>query len=134
MAKGEKRRKILVIDDEPFMRWTMRQVLIEIGISDIYEAGNGKKGLQETDRLRPDAVFCDIHMPDEDGLAYLTALRGFPNARVAATPVIMVTSDQSTGAVVSAKRLKVSGYLVKPISIDAVKKALERVLTPGEHA
>jgi DNA-binding NarL/FixJ family response regulator len=129
MAPAEKRRKILVIDDEPFIRWTIRQVLAEIGISDVYEAGNAKLGLEETLRLRPDAVLCDIHMPGEDGLAYLESVR---NERpIAATPIIMVTSDSSTRAVWSAKRLKVDGYLVKPITIDSVKRALERALTPG---
>jgi DNA-binding NarL/FixJ family response regulator len=122
--------RILIIDDEPFIRWMVRQLLLDLGASQIYEAADGTIGLKETLRLRPDAVLCDIHMPGEDGLAFLAALRATAITAVARTPVIMLTSDKTTGSVVAAKRLKADGYLVKPLSIGSLKKALERVLAP----
>ena len=128
-AKGV---RILIVDDQPFMRWTIRQLLAEIGITDVHEAGDAKRALEETQRLRPAAVLCDIHMPGEDGLVYLAQLRALASAGLARTPVIFLTADKTIGAVAEAKRLAADGYLVKPVAIDAMKKALDRVLAARE--
>jgi DNA-binding NarL/FixJ family response regulator len=123
-----KRLKILLIDDEWFVRSTIRQILIQIGITNIYEADNVEAAMKETLRIQPDMVLCDIHMPGTDGLAYVARLRKAPIAAVAATPVVMLTSDSTEEAVTTAKELHVGGYLVKPVSIAAVKRSIERAL------
>ena len=123
-----KRLKVLVIDDEWFIRSTIRQILIQIGITNIYEAGDVDVAVKETMRVQPSLVLCDIHMPGEDGLSYVAKLRKAPLPAIAAIPVVMLTSDSSEDAVMTAKGLHVDGYLVKPVSIAAVKKAIERAL------
>ena len=123
-----KRLKILLIDDEWFVRSTIRQILIQIGITNIYEADNVEAAMKETLRVQPDMVLCDIHMPGTDGLAYVARLRKAPIPTVAATPVVMLTSDSTEEAVTTAKELHVGGYLVKPVSIAAVKRSIERAL------
>ena len=125
-----RRLKILLVDDEPFIRVTIRQILHQIGIppSNLYEAGDVKAAIAETLRIRPSLVLCDIHMPGEDGFVYVASLRKAPLPEVAATPVVMLTSDSGEEAVMTAKGLQVSGYLVKPVSIAAVKKCVERAL------
>ena len=125
-----RRIKVLLIDDEPFIRVTLRQILMQIGIppSNLYEAGDVKAAISETLRIRPSIVLCDIHMPYEDGFAYVATLHRAPIPEVAATPVVMLTSDSGEEAVMTAKGHKVAGYLVKPVSIAAVKRAIERAL------
>ncbi|MDO8607676.1 MAG: response regulator [Phaeospirillum sp.] len=123
-----KRLKILLIDDEWFIRSTIRQILIQIGINNVYEAGDVDSAIKETLRVQPSMVLCDIHMPGEDGLAYVAKLRKAPLPNVASIPVVMLTSDSSQDAVLTAKGLHVDGYLIKPVSIAAVKKAIERAL------
>jgi len=123
-----KRIKILVIDDEWFMRSTIRQILVQIGITSLYEAGDVETAIRETVRVQPSLVLCDSHMPGEDGLAYVAKLRKAPIPAVAAIPVVMLTSDGTEDAVKTAVVLHVEGYLVKPVSIGAVKKAIERAL------
>ena len=125
---GANGARILIIDDQAFMRWTIRQLLGEIGVTDVHEAADAKTGYEQTVRLRPDAVLCDIHMPGEDGLSFVTALRTLASDSIARTPVIMLTADKSGSAVATAKELEVAGYLVKPVSLNAIKKALDRVL------
>jgi len=122
--------KILLVDDEPFIRSTIRQILVQIGISrsNIYEAESAKAAVAETLRVRPHLVLCDIHMPGEDGFAFVASLRHAPLSDVAETPVVMLTSDAGVEAVLTAKGLHVSGYLVKPTSAADVKKAVERAL------
>ncbi|OAN50551.1 response regulator [Magnetospirillum moscoviense] len=131
MSDNELRRiKVLLIDDEPFIRLTIRQILMQIGIppSNLYDAGDATAGLAETLRVRPSVVLCDIHMPGDDGLSYVAKVRSAPIPDVAATPVVMLTSDSGEEAVMAAKGHKVAGYLVKPVSIAAVKKSIERAL------
>jgi two-component system chemotaxis response regulator CheY len=125
-----RRLKILLVDDEPFIRLTIRQILIQIGVppSNLYEAGDAKAAILETLRIRPSLVLCDIHMPGEDGFAYVAGLHKAPIPDVANIPVVMLTSDSGEEAVLTAKGLKVAGYLVKPVSIAAVKKSVERAL------
>ncbi|CAK0749727.1 Response regulatory domain-containing protein [uncultured Gammaproteobacteria bacterium] len=125
-----KRYKILLIDDEWFIRTTIRQILLQIGFgNNVYEASDAQTGMSETLRIQPSLVLCDIHMPGgEDGLAYLGRLRKAPLPDVAATPVVMLTSDRSSEAVLTAKELGIDGYLVKPVSVATVKRAVERAL------
>jgi DNA-binding NarL/FixJ family response regulator len=125
-----KRLKVLLIDDEHFIRSTIRQILVQIGVpqSNVYEGATARAGLTETLRMRPNLVMCDIHMPEQDGFVYVAQLRKAPIADVAATPVVMLTSDSTEEAVMTAKGLKVDGYLIKPVSIAAVRKAMERAL------
>jgi len=129
-----KRLKILLIDDEAFVRSILRQVLSSIGVPspNIYEADSAASGMLETMRIRPALVFCDIHMPAEDGLQFLAKLRKAP--AISATPVVMITSDSSESSVVSAKGLKADGYVVKPVSVSAVQRALDFALRPAEAA
>ncbi|MBK8175714.1 MAG: response regulator [Rhodospirillales bacterium] len=131
-----KRMKVLLIDDEQFIRTTIRQILVQIGIpqANVYEADSSDIGLSETLRTRPDIVLCDIHMPAGGGFAYLAKIRKSSLADVAATPVVMLTSDATKYAVETAKGLKVDGFLVKPVSVTAVKRALEWALKPVEAA
>ena len=130
MTVDLRRLKVLLIDDEAFIRSTIAQILQVIGMSraNIYEADSVQAGMTETLRMRPDLVFCDIHMPDEDGFLYVAQLRKAPIASVKATPVVMLTSDSRQEAVMTAKELKVDGYVVKPVSLNSVKRAMERAL------
>lgn len=125
--------KILLIDDEQFIRSTIRQILVHIGIShaNIHEADSVDAGMAQTLRIRPMLVFCDVHMPSEGGLKYLEKLRKVSPAEIADTPVVMLTSDASEKVVVTAKTLKADGYLVKPVSLTAVKRALDFALRPA---
>lgn len=125
--------KVLLIDDESFIRSTIRQILVHIGIShsNIHEADSVDTGMAQTMRIRPMLVFCDVHMPAEGGLKYLQKLRKATTAEIASTPVVMLTSDASEQVVVTAKELKADGYLVKPVSLAAVKRALDWALRPA---
>jgi two-component system, chemotaxis family, chemotaxis protein CheY len=53
--------RILVVEDDAFTRQLIRKVLKDIGVRSISESANGKDGLMELVRTRPDIVFCDIH-------------------------------------------------------------------------
>lgn len=120
--------RILVIEDESFARRIVTGLLRQIGFNFVEEAADGEQGFRETLRSRPQAVLCDIHMEPLDGMGYLAKLRGHEDPGIAATPVIFLTADKQQETVVSAKQLKVDGYLVKPVSLAALKQRLDALL------
>jgi two-component system chemotaxis response regulator CheY len=120
--------RILVIEDESYTRMMIAGLLRQIGYTYIGEAKEGEEGFRETVRTRPQAVLCDVHMAPLDGLGYLAKLRGFSNETIAATPVVFLTADKQQETVISAKQLKVDGYLVKPVSLQVLKQRLDALL------
>jgi two-component system chemotaxis response regulator CheY len=113
-------RKILVVDDEPFMRRTIRAVLRAIDQFDIQEADDGDTALVKTDEFRPDVVLCDISMPRMGGLQFVEQLRKHPDRRMRETPVVILTGHADETTVRDALHLKVSGFVVKPVSPSAL--------------
>lgn len=120
--------RILVIEDESYTRLMIVGLLRQIGFNHIDEAAEGDAGFKETVRTRPQVVLCDVHMTPLDGLGYLGKLRGFANQAIAATPVVFLTADKQQETVLSAKQLKVDGYLVKPVSLQVLKQRLDALL------
>src|SRR3546814_11844634 len=84
--------------------------------------------MRETLRSRPQVILCDIHMEPLDGLGYLAQLRGHADPEIAAIPVVFLTADKQQETVLSAKQLKADGYLVKPVSLVALKQRLDPLL------
>ncbi|MEK9968448.1 MAG: response regulator [Ferrovibrio sp.] len=120
--------RILVIEDESYTRMMIGGLLRQIGFNYIGEAAEGEAGFKETVRTRPQVVLCDVHMAPLDGLGYLAKLRGFANETIAATPVVFLTADKQQETVLTAKQLKVDGYLVKPVSLQVLRQRLDGLL------
>jgi two-component system nitrogen regulation response regulator NtrX len=116
--------RILVIDDEPAIRDTMRMILEYEG-HDVLVAGSGQEGLTVAERESPDLVFLDIKMPGLDGLEVLGRLR----AASEALPVVMVSAHGTAATALEAGRLGAFRFIEKPLSkdyiLDAVREGLE---------
>ena len=116
--------KILVIDDEPAIRETMRMILEYEG-HEVSLAGSGQEGLQMADADPPDLVFLDIKMPGMDGLDVLTRLRTAADS----LPVVIVSAHGSAATALEAGRLGAYRFIEKPLSkdyvLDAVREGLE---------
>lgn len=123
--------KVLVIDDEVYIRRVVIQLLRRLEVQDVYEAGEGKAGFLEVVRVRPDVVLCDINMQPVDGMTFLSILRRTSNAEVARTPVVFLTADAQQETVVRAAKLQVNGYLVKPVSLTDLKSRMVAALKGG---
>jgi CheY-like chemotaxis protein len=81
------------------------QIPNSIGVRNIYEANSARTGMSETLRIRPDLVFCDVHMPGEQGFVYVADIRNTPIPGVSATAVVMLTSDAEADTVATAKEV-----------------------------
>ena len=109
--------RVLVLEDEDYIRKIICRLLRQIGFRLINEAENGVDGLREIMRVRPHLILCDIHMEPMDGITFLRKLRGLGNDPLTQVPVIFLTADKQRETVVSAKELRVDGYLAKPVSL-----------------
>lgn len=128
--------KVLIIDDETYIRRVVSQLLRRLEVTYIVEAAEGKQGFMEVVRNRPDVVLCDINMQPVDGMTFLSILRKTTNVEIARTPVVFLTADSQQETVMRAAKLQVNGYLVKPVSLNDLKKRITAALhgASGEAA
>ncbi|MBM3547016.1 MAG: response regulator [Alphaproteobacteria bacterium] len=119
---------VLVIEDMTSVRKLIKNMLIQIGIRTVLEAGDGKTGLDQAIQWKPTLILCDVHMEPVDGRQFMSNLRILEERAVARIPVVFLTSDSSRDTVTFAKEHNVSGYLVKPVSLGALKLRVDAVL------
>ncbi len=120
--------KVLVVDDEPFMRKVIRTLLLSIGIRSAYEAADGLAGLEAIRNLAPDVVILDWEMPMLDGPAFVRLVRSPETFPIPNIPIIMLTGHGERSRVVEAVRLGVNEFLLKPVSTKALKDRMVSVL------
>lgn len=128
--------QVLVVDDEPLARARMRTLLGDCQSPRVVVAGEASNAIEAMEALRrgvADAVMLDVHMPGADGLALAQALRG-----MAREPAVVFVTAHAEHAV-AAFDLEAVDYLTKPVRLDRLQVALqkvERVLTarrgPGQ--
>jgi two-component system chemotaxis response regulator CheY len=121
--------KVLVVDDEHYMRKVVRTLLISIGIRTVYEAPDGPTGLETIRSVSPDVVIVDWQMPGLDGASFVRMVRSpdtfpFPNV-----PIIMLTGHSERSRVIEAVQIGVNEFLLKPVSSKALYSRLVSVLT-----
>ncbi len=121
---------VLVVEDETHTRSVIKTMLRRMEIRIIEEAANGRDGLLKVVSDRPHIVLCDIHMQPINGLEFLQTLRKMEDPGVRDTPVIFLTADANRDSVVVAKANAANGYLVKPISLSALKSRIDQIAAP----
>ena len=119
-----KRNKILVVDDEHLIRWSLEQNLKKQGY-DVVTAGNGEDALRIAREEQPDLVLLDIQLPGISGIEVLEKLKELDEEIL----VIMVTAHGGLDIAVNAMRLGAYDYVSKPFNLDElsiiIKKSLE---------
>ena len=111
---------VLVVDDNQYMRKMIRNLLVNCGVKDIYEAGDGITALDTIRTVGPDVVILDWEMPLLSGAELVRIVRSpgvFPMPDV---PIIMLSGFGERWRVVEAARLGVNEYLIKPVSAKAI--------------
>jgi len=106
--------KLLVVDDNTEAREMLKGMLSSIGITQVFEAKDGREGLKFMDSAGDfvDMVLCDWNMPSMDGMSLLRQLRSVDTE----FPFMMVTGRGDISSVAEAKNAGVSGYILKPYS------------------
>ncbi len=118
--------KILVVDDFSTMRRIIKNILKEIGYTNVDEADDGSTALEKLKSARFDFVVTDWNMPNMPGIELLKAIRQDPELK--AMPVLMVTAEAAKENVVTAVAAGVSNYIVKPFTAAALKERIDLIL------
>jgi DNA-binding NarL/FixJ family response regulator len=125
--------RVLLVDDHPVVRSGLAGLLAaEDDLEVVGEAGDGMEAVSLAERLQPDVVLMDLHMPVLDGPGATTELaRRVPGARV-----LVLTTFDTDADIVRAVEAGATGYLLKDTPrdqlVDAVRRAAngETVLAP----
>lgn len=116
---------ILVVDDFSTMRRIVKNLLIEIGFTNIVEADDGKTALPILENGGIDFLVTDWNMPGMPGIDLLKAVRSDPN--LSALPVLMVTAEAKREQIMEAAQAGVNGYVVKPFTADTLREKVDKV-------
>jgi two-component system chemotaxis response regulator CheY len=121
--------RVLIVDDNAFMRKIVRDLLATMGVRHTAEAGDGVAALQVLREAPPDVVILDWDMPFLDGFELTRIVRTpgvFPCCDV---PIIMLSGCGRRSHVLEAERLGINEFLIKPVSAKALFHRIVAVLT-----
>src|SRR2546421_10235279 len=115
--------RVLVIDDDASLRYTLEAVLSDAGLA-VETADGGAAGLAAFEARGADVVLTDLAMPDMDGMQVLERMR----AQDPSVPVVMLTAHGSERVAVAAMKSGAYDYIPKPFDPDEVVLAVRRAI------
>ena len=117
--------KILIVDDFSTMRRIIKNILRQLGFSNVQEADDGTTALEKLQQEPFDFVILDWNMPKMTGIELLRTIRA--DSSLKHIPVLMVTAEAQKENVVEAVQAGVNNYIVKPFTADTMKDKIERI-------
>ena len=117
--------KFLVVDDFSTMRRIVRNLLKELGFTNVEEAEDGAVALQKIKAGNFDFIVTDWNMPNMDGLTLLQTLRADPAYKN--LPVMMITAEAKKENIIAAAQAGASGYIVKPFTAATLSEKMEKI-------
>lgn len=122
---ADSKLKFLVVDDFSTMRRIVRNLLKELGYTNVDEAEDGAVALQKLNASQFDFVVTDWNMPNMDGLTLLQTIRRTPQLKH--LPVLMITAEAKKENIIAAAQAGASGYIVKPFTAATLAEKLEKI-------
>lgn len=116
--------RILLVEDEHFLRDLLIQALNSVGFSNVLEAENGSSALHLLERHEVDILISDIEMTQVNGFDLVRAVRMGDTRLPRDTPVVFLSGLSDVSTLSSAARLDVQGFLIKPVS---AKRLLNKI-------
>lgn len=129
---ADPKTKFLVVDDFSTMRRIVRNLLKELGYSNVDEAEDGAMALSKLKNENFDFVISDWNMPNMDGLEMLKQIRA--DSAIAKLPVLMVTAEAKKENIIAAAQAGASGYVVKPFTAATLDEKLGKIFEKLEKA
>src|SRR4051794_3847553 len=117
--------RFLVVDDFSTMRRIVRNLLKELGYTNVDEAEDGAMALSKLRSEPFDFVISDWNMPVMDGLTMLQTIRA--DASLAKMPVLMVTAEAKKENIIAAAQAGANGYVVKPFTAATLEEKLAKI-------
>lgn len=117
-------RAVLVVDDDPIMRFCLQRLLQSEGYA-VRTAADPDAALAALEADRPDAVILDIVLDTSDGYAFCRHLKSAPSHD--GLKIVMVSARARPDEVERGRAAGADGYLAKPFGVAALKQALDDV-------
>lgn len=122
---GERRPRILIVEDSPLMRDMMVFALKGMAV-DLVKARNGLEGLEQAALGQFDLVLSDVIMPEVGGIEFIRGLRQMP--QYASVPIIIVSTQGADEAIAAGMTAGASDYVTKPFKPQELMRAVRRHL------
>ncbi len=122
---ADKTLKILVVDDFSTMRRIVRNLLKELGYTNVDEAEDGVVALQKLKSSNFQFVVTDWNMPNMTGIELLRAIRA--DVALKSLPVLMITAEAKKENIIEAAQSGASGYIVKPFTAGTLEEKLNKI-------
>ena len=116
--------KILLVDDSRTIRNIQKNVLKQLGHTDIEEAEDGVQALAAFNQQVPDLMLVDWNMPNMDGITLIRKIREI-NKEV---PMIMCTTEAEKTRVLEAVKAGVNNYIVKPFTVESLGEKITQTM------
>lgn len=129
MAREDRSLRVLVVDDEPLIRWAVVETLTQAG-HQVMEAGDGRSALRAlADAPHIDVVLLDMRLPDCTDLTLLSQIRqGSPR-----TAVVMMTAYATPELAAQARALGVYDVMAKPFDVTGCERMLRQACSSIRH-
>ena len=122
---GIENTRFLVVDDFSTMRRIVRNLLKELGFTNVQEAEDGVEALAKLRADTFDFVVSDWNMPNMTGIDLLREIRA--DAKLKHLPVLMVTAEAKKENIIMAAQAGASGYVVKPFTAATLDEKLKKI-------
>jgi len=116
---------VLVVDDFATMRRIVKNILRQLGFTNIIEADDGKAALYILKKEKIDLILSDWNMPEMPGIELLKAVRS--DDELKDIPFLMVTAEADKENIIEAVKLGVSNYIVKPFTAETMSEKLGKM-------
>ncbi|WP_045223050.1 chemotaxis response regulator CheY [Desulfonatronum thioautotrophicum] len=123
----DKNMRVLVVDDFSTMRRIIKNILRQLGFTNIVEADDGTTAWEVLNKERIDFVISDWNMPKMTGIDLLRKVRA--SEEYADVPFLMVTAEGLQENIIEAVQAKVSNYIVKPFTPETLGQKIDKIFS-----
>lgn len=117
--------RVLVVDDFSTMRRIIKNILRQLGFTNIVEADDGTTAWDVLNKDKIEFIISDWNMPQMTGIDLLRKVRA--SEEFADLPFLMVTAEAQQENIIEAAQAKVSNYIVKPFTAEVLKQKIDKI-------